>query len=102
MAKDKTSKLDQLRLLREGHFSRRTSGRSASAPVVGALSSNSLSIPVATRSPVASIAISIGRPRLGQEKSTLKATEPWKAQGMSRRTWFRRQAEKRRKTDGEG
>lgn len=35
-----------------------------------------------------------GRPRIGARHETLAATRPWKAAGMSRRTWFRRQAER--------
>lgn len=34
-----------------------------------------------------------GRPRLGTEASTLSATKPWIAEGMSERTWYRRQKE---------
>lgn len=36
-----------------------------------------------------------GRPRIGTEHQTLAATKPWEAAGMSKRTWFRRQAEKK-------
>lgn len=36
-----------------------------------------------------------GHPRLGQENKTLEAKAPWEKLKMSRRTWFRRQAEKR-------
>lgn len=38
-----------------------------------------------------------GRPRLGLEAKTLKATAPWTAARMSRRTWYRRQQEARSK-----
>lgn len=38
-----------------------------------------------------------GRPRIGQNGKTLKAVQPWKKLGMSQRTWYRRQAEKRAK-----
>ena len=38
-----------------------------------------------------------GRPRLGEDNKTLKKTQPWKALGMSQRTWYRRQEEKRAK-----
>jgi hypothetical protein len=31
-----------------------------------------------------------GRPRKGMKEKTIKATEPWKGKGMSRRTWFRK------------
>lgn len=34
-----------------------------------------------------------GRPRKGDEAKTLRATRPWEAQGISQRTWYRRQAE---------
>ena len=36
-----------------------------------------------------------GRPRIGDSHKTLKATKPWAALGMSERTWYRRQREKR-------
>lgn len=39
--------------------------------------------------------IRIGRPRIEVAHKTLAATKPWAALGMSERTWFRRQAEKR-------
>jgi len=35
------------------------------------------------------------RPRLEDRSKTLAAQEPWKKLGMSRRTWYRRQAEKK-------
>lgn len=38
-----------------------------------------------------------GRPRIERKGQTLAATRPWEALGMSQRTWFRRQAEKRGK-----
>lgn len=34
-----------------------------------------------------------GRPRIGEQGATLTASEPWKAAGMSRATWYRRQKE---------
>ena len=37
----------------------------------------------------------VGRPRLENAAKTLKATKPWEKLGMSERTWYRRQAEKR-------
>lgn len=37
-----------------------------------------------------------GRPRIEDRDKTLAATEPWKASGMSRATWYARQAEKRK------
>jgi hypothetical protein len=36
-----------------------------------------------------------GRPRIEERAKTLRALAPWKAAGMSRATWFRRQAERR-------
>lgn len=36
-----------------------------------------------------------GRPRIEDRAKTLRATEPWADLGMSRRTWYRRQAEKK-------
>lgn len=36
-----------------------------------------------------------GRPRLEDRDKTLRATKPWVKAGMSERTWYRRQAEKR-------
>lgn len=36
-----------------------------------------------------------GRPRIGEPR--IPRDEPWKALGMSERTWYRRQAEKRSK-----
>ncbi len=38
-----------------------------------------------------------GRPLDSQLHESLTATQPWKAMGMSRRTWYRRQAEAKRK-----
>ena len=37
----------------------------------------------------------VGRPRIGNRDKTLAATKPWEALGMSERTWYRRQREKR-------
>ena len=37
-----------------------------------------------------------GRPRLGASGKTLRATEPWKALGMSRATWYARRREDRK------
>lgn len=36
-----------------------------------------------------------GRPRIGEEGKTDAHRKPWIALGMSERTWYRRQAEKR-------
>jgi hypothetical protein len=38
-----------------------------------------------------------GRPRIGDRANTIEARKPWLKLGMSRRTWYRRQAEKRNK-----
>ena len=37
-----------------------------------------------------------GRPRIEDRANTIEATKPWLKLGMSRRTWYRRQAEKRK------
>jgi hypothetical protein len=37
-----------------------------------------------------------GRPRLEDRAKTIEARKPWLKLGMSRRTWYRRQAEKRK------
>lgn len=47
--------------------------------------------PMATVPPVPKL----GRPRLEDANKTLAATKPWVALKMSRRTWYRRRAEKR-------
>lgn len=41
-----------------------------------------------------------GRPRLEDVAETLAARRPWEAEGMSRRTWFRRQKERRARKKG--
>jgi hypothetical protein len=38
-----------------------------------------------------------GRPRIKDVGKTNEAKKPWLKLGMSRRTWYRRQAEKREK-----
>jgi hypothetical protein len=35
-----------------------------------------------------------GRPRKGAERGTISAAKPWQAEGISRRTWYRRQMKK--------
>ena len=35
-----------------------------------------------------------GRPRIGTEANTITHQKPWLAEGMSERTWYRRQREK--------
>jgi hypothetical protein len=37
-----------------------------------------------------------GRPRLENAAKTIEAKKPWLKLGMSRRTWYYRQAEKRK------
>ena len=37
-----------------------------------------------------------GRPRLEDKARTIEARAPWRALGMSRRTWYRRQKEARK------
>jgi hypothetical protein len=37
-----------------------------------------------------------GRPRIEDRAKTIEARKPWLKLGMSRRTWYRRQAEKRK------
>jgi hypothetical protein len=38
-----------------------------------------------------------GRPRIEDGTQTIEARKPWLKLGMSRRTWYRRQAERRGK-----
>lgn len=40
-------------------------------------------------------AIPRGRARLEKRDKSIEATKPWLAEGMSRRTWYRRRAERR-------
>lgn len=40
-----------------------------------------------------------GRPRIEERAETLMATKPWKAQEMSRASWYRRQREQRAKAE---
>jgi hypothetical protein len=39
----------------------------------------------------------LGRPRIEDAANSFEATKPWLALGWSRSTWYRRQAEKRKK-----
>jgi|HubBroStandDraft_4_1064222.scaffolds.fasta_scaffold15916_3 hypothetical protein len=41
-----------------------------------------------------------GRPRIEDRARTIEARAPWLKLGMSRRTWYRRQAEKRKAAAG--
>ena len=72
------SKLDWLCEVREGRAGRRVRAR----PVI-----------------LADGGRGAGRPRLEDAGGTLSATRPWEKLGMSRRTWERRQRERR---DGQG
>ena len=40
-----------------------------------------------------------GRPRLERRHKSYEATKPWPAKGMSRSTWYRRRAERKRRTN---
>ena len=40
-------------------------------------------------------AVKKGRPRIEDRAHTIEGRQPWLTLGMSRRTWYRRQAEKR-------
>ena len=40
-----------------------------------------------------------GRPRIEDRARTIEARKPWLKLSMSRRTWYRRQAEKRKGRD---
>jgi hypothetical protein len=37
-----------------------------------------------------------GRPRIEDRANTIEARKPWLKLGMSKRTWYRRQAERRK------
>jgi hypothetical protein len=41
-------------------------------------------------------AVKKGRPRIEDRARTIEARKPWLKLGMSRRAWYRRQAEKRK------
>jgi hypothetical protein len=41
-------------------------------------------------------AVKKGGPRIEDRAKTIEARKPWLKLGMSRRTWYRRQAEKRK------
>ena len=43
-----------------------------------------------------------GRPRIEDRARTIEAKKPWLKLGMSRRTWYRRQAEQRKGRDLSG
>ena len=48
-----------------------------------------------TRSPMKPVSKK-GRPRIEDRAKTIEAKKPWLKLNMSRRTWYRRQAEKRK------
>jgi hypothetical protein len=83
------SKLDQLRALREARIER----REVRSPVGGA---NHPTIPPgrAALEPLP-IRAKQGRPRIEDRTETITAKKPWVALGMSRATWYKRQAEKK-------
>jgi hypothetical protein len=41
-----------------------------------------------------------GGPRIEDRANTIEARKPWLKLGMSRRTWYRRQAERRARSQG--
>lgn len=107
------SKLDQLRALREARISSRGSGESRVDPPKTVKVQDKSGIvetrPVERKQGDSSLAIDLqagvasspretsrkGRPRIESRDKTLKATKPWLKLGMSERTWYRRQKEKK-------
>jgi hypothetical protein len=107
-------KLDQLRAMREARPDSRGGGESepirkptlhrdgvAAVNLGNRTSRESATEPVAGVAPGPRESRKTGRPRLEDRDKTLEATEPWAAAGMSRTTWFRRQAEQRAKAKQE-
>lgn len=114
------SKVDQIRALRESRDKRRFSKGAvvtkyldpeklkvkteglrikplSTTPAVGdGVSLTSTSHPVKKKQSAKAKRRS-GRPLNSERDKTLTATKPWEALGMSRRTWFRRQAAERAK-----
>jgi hypothetical protein len=43
-----------------------------------------------------------GRPRIEERHKTNEARKPWASLGMSKRTWYRRQAERRQRRQSGG
>ena len=97
------SKLEQIRALRESRLKSSrggVGGHASSLPKVGGADPRKRNGPPAgvesgrretAHKPIKRKA---GRPRLEDVKKTLTATKPWAAAGMSRATWYKRQAEK--------
>jgi hypothetical protein len=92
------SKMDQLRALREAQPSSR--GGRQSGPVGGLRKDARPAPPTAlvVGNGVAGVATGSrehkrGRPLNKDKAATLTAQKPWEAEGMSRTTWYRRQAE---------
>ena len=73
------SKLDQIKLLGAQKRSRNLEPKSA--PVE--------KVPVVPRTEV-----KLGRPLAKDSDKSLAKTKPWESEGVSRRTWYRRQADK--------
>jgi hypothetical protein len=78
-------KLDQLREMREGSVDGQPP---AKVIIIRKSAKKALPAPSGRR---------VGRPRLEDKGNTLAATRPWEALGMSRRSWFRREKERRGK-----
>ena len=92
------SKLDQLRAMREAGTGRKASKpNQKKAPSV--VRRDDTRKPESTgRDALAQSGATftkIGRPRIEDRDKTLTARKPWEALGMSRATWYKRQAEKR-------
>lgn len=102
------SKADQLRALREANSSKSRVVHHAGEPVDIWPDTNAAEDRLKRREtrkrPVESAqsgnnctprpALKRGRPLAKDITKTLAATKPWESEGMSRRTWYRRQAEK--------
>ena len=91
------TKLDQLRALREqsSQAKRKPSSRAANLKPSPAAKKKLGTKKKAGKVPGLPV-VRRGRPRMEDRDKTLTATEPWKALGFSRRTYFRRVAEKKR------
>ena len=102
-AMGKSSKADALRAMREAKFSpaKSSDGRAESRSAEKKTGYLQDRRPVVI-SPGAGVApgpseTKRGRPLARDRDKTLAALKPWEAEGMSRRTWYRRQREGRRK-----
>ncbi len=105
MLKQSTSKADALRAMREAKVSRK-GARSSTVehrplkPVVVGSSPAAPAINDWRRAVKAALvgyegtAKRRGRPRIEDRANTIEAQSPWAKSGMSRATWYRRQAEK--------